>query len=156
MALNYKAVANILKEKGWEDFKPFKLDSSAIEIWSYKTKDSNKTYIHFCDSDLKELDRKSAHLAIDPLFILETPDNYSICPEGFSVLEHNTKKTIHESATCLLITIENEIVDNIWGYTKLYGDFYLLHPSLVNIEEKISSHNTWQPDQSPLPAFSEC
>lgn len=155
MALNYEAVANILKEKGWEDFKPFKTDFSAMEVWGFKTKESNKTFFHFCDSDFKELNRESAQLATGPLFILETPDDYSICPEGFSVEEYNSKKQINESATCLLITIENEIVNNIWGYTKLCGDFYLLHPSLVNLEEKISSHNTWQPDQTPLPAFKE-
>lgn len=153
MALNYKAVANILKEKGWEDFKPFKTDFSAMEVWGFKTKESNKTFFHFCDSNFKELNRDSTQLATGPLFILETPDNYSICPEGFSVKEYNSKKQINESATCWLITIENEILNNFWGYTKLCGDFYLLEPSLIDIASDISTNNSWKPE-SAYPAFN--
>lgn len=147
MALNYKAVANILIEKGWEDFKPFKTDFSAMEVWGFKTKESNKTFFHFCDSDFKELNRESAQLATGPLFILETPDDYSICPEGFSVKEYNTKKQIW------LISFENEIFDFIWGYTKLSGDYYLLEPSLYDIDSDISTNNSWKP-KSAYPAFN--
>ena len=153
MALNYKAVANILREKGWEDFKPFKMESSAVEVWGFKTKESNKTFFHFCDSNFTEIKRESAQLATGPLFVLETPDNYSICPEGFSVREYNTKKQIHETATCWLINIENEIIYNIWGYTKLCGDFYLLEPSLIDIDSDISTNNSWKP-KSAYPAFN--
>ena len=153
MALNYKAVANILREKGWEDFKPFKLDSSAMEVWGFKTKESNKTYFHFCDSDFKEVNRGCAQLATGPLFILETLDDYSICPEGFSVNDYNSKKQIHEFAKCWLITIENEILNSFWGYTKLCGNFYLLEPSLIDIASDISTNNSWKPE-SAYPAFN--
>ena len=60
MALNYKAVANILKEKGREDFKPFKTDFSAMEVWGFKTKESDKT------DDVQEISEASSQPAEQP------------------------------------------------------------------------------------------
>lgn len=147
MALNYKAVANILKEKGWIDFKPFKTESSDLEVWGYKTKEATRTIFHFCDSEFKELDRESIQLSAGPLFIMDTPDNYSVWQEGFSVEDYKNQHNITGLVWCCLIAAGNEVIHWGRGYLKLFDDLYLLEPTLRDIEEKISNKNTWEPER---------
>lgn len=116
-------ISKILEERGYLNFKPFVCGKK--EIYGYRKK--NDSEFHFCDSNLKELNRDDIGLPPGPLFVLGIGDEYKILEEGCDVKD----KLSHPNKNCLLVDRNNIIRHSyIEGYVKLNETYYVLKPSL--------------------------
>ena len=122
-------ISNILKEKGYLDFKPFSYGNK--EVYCYRTKNESINEFHFCDSDLKELSRDDIGLPSGPIFVLGINEEYKILEEGCDVKD---KLSYHK--VCLLVD-RNNIIRNfaVNGYVKLNDNYYVLESSLNLVDD---------------------
>ncbi len=143
MNISSSLISNILREKGYLDFKPFSYGNK--EVYCYRTKNESINEFHFCDSDLNELSRDDLGLPSGPIFVLGINDEYEILKEGCDVKD---KLSYHK--VCLLVD-RNNIIRNfaVNGYVKLNENYYVLESSLNLVDDtketgflKPNFHNT--------------
>ena len=83
MNISSSLISNILKEKGYLDFKP--LSYGEKEVYCYRTKIDSINEFHFCDSNLNELKRDDLGISSDVVFIIGVGEEYKILEEGCEI-----------------------------------------------------------------------
>ncbi|MDE7420799.1 MAG: hypothetical protein K2N35_11385 [Muribaculaceae bacterium] len=135
MNLSDKVIKNLLKEKGYLEFKSFVAPNGKENVYCYYT-DKIPRILHFCDANLQEIDRNDLGIDKGALFILSTDKKYSLLPENIEVRSNDDDSDEFETQKGWLVNENNEIINfYIKGYFKISDRYYALGSPRINISD---------------------
>lgn len=153
MNISDAIVKNLLKEKGYLEFKSFIAPNGRDDVYCYYT-DQIPRVLHFCDANLQEVDRGDLGIDNGALFLLSADEKCSLLPENIEISRNDQDNHYDddneeiESQEGWVVNGNNKIINfYIKGYFKISDRFYALGSPRIYISDDFLC-GFWKPSFS--------